>query len=621
LRAILRFTLGAIAFGSVFGAIADAQLPPGNAGQGVEPSQCITDTTLQISVAPGTVDWKQTASLHWSVAVPANCPNVNVTLDNTTVPRTGARTVVPAGSRTYRLLASERRGGTFAYKSASASIAVRYPPLVLIDQSVADPVNVLVGALASDNPDETVELCNVNVDLTGRTGILIGDSRKLIAAPGCERNLRQPGPRIFVKDARGSSPLFEVRGDNVVISGFRLEGPTNYIAQDGRKEKGILINPWGFATPIRSIEVSNMEIYYWSGLGVQVTDNVDEAQRGRLFNTNVGAVHVWNNYFHHNRHGAGEGYGAEVSAGAYALIEQNVFDQNRHAIAGGSKHDKSNDYSGYTARDNLILAGGGRHCRDSKDDAWWGGGLGAIVGGIIGGLIGLAVGGLPGLWVGLQLGAGAGAVLGIAGGAIEGSWCSWTHQVDMHGDGNIWPGKHNWLCGTAGETMIIERNTILYTNGAAIKIRGNPADKAVVDNNVFRNGSRSDAIQQTGSCGWFWGDNITNPIKVTPSNRFGAPDPTKQLGSCDLFGDGRQDQFMTTGVTWWAKSGKTGQYYYLNTMPEKLADLRLGDVDGDHICDVTRRSETPPRFYSKSARTKWIPINSPPVPPGGPVFL
>src|SRR5262249_51715939 len=229
----------------------------------------------------------------------------------------------------------------------------------------------------------------------------------------------------------------------------------------------------------------------------------------------------------------GDGYGVEVAAGAYATIEQNVFDENRHAIAGGSRNDDALDYSGYTARDNLILEGGGLHC---LDNAGTGGLIGGIVGGIIGGVAGFLVGG-PG---GAALGATAGAMIGGVIGSFVGSMCWHTHQIDMHGDSNRWPGSHNWLCGTAGETMLIERNTILYTKGLAIKIRGNPADKAVVDGNVFKHKSRGDAIGQNGSCG-FWGDNISKPIDVRPNNQFNV-NPITELGSGDYFGDGQQDQ-------------------------------------------------------------------------------
>ena len=58
------------------------------------------------------------------------------------------------------------------------------------------------------------------------------------------------------------------------------------MAQGDRKEKGIVISPCASADPIRNIEISNMEIFHWSGVGIQVVDNVELAESGRLFNTN-----------------------------------------------------------------------------------------------------------------------------------------------------------------------------------------------------------------------------------------------------------------------------------------------------------------------------------------------
>jgi hypothetical protein len=127
----------------------------------------------------------------------------------------------------------------------------------------------------------------------------------------------------------------------------------------------------------------------------------------------------------------------------------------------------------------------------------------------------------------------------------------------------------------------------VWYSGNAIKIRGNPLDKAVVDNNVFSHTDRSDAIAQNGGLGPLGA--ITNPIDVRPNNVYGA-NPMATLGSCDFAGDGRLDAFMATGVTWWARSPVTGQWRYLNTMPEKLSQLTLMDVNGDGKCDVARRS-------------------------------
>jgi hypothetical protein len=82
--------------------------------------------------------------------------------------------------------------------------------------------------------------------------------------------------------------------------------------------------------------------------------------------------------------------------------------------------------------------------------------------------------------------------------------------------------------------------------------------------------------------------------------------------SCDFAGDGQLDEFMTTGVTWWAKSPITNQWRYLNTMREQLADIPLGRFDNDAVCDVAPRSNNPfraPSTYSKSGTGPWTPTH------------
>ena len=424
-----------------------------------------------------------------------------------------------------------------------------------------------------------VELCNVELDLTGKT-VIVGGSRSLIASPGCERGPRnQKPPSIRVRDNPPDRVLFQIRGDQVVFSGFRLEGPNPGIwGGDENTSFGIRIWPYNEPLPIRHVEVSNMEIFNWSGGAIALRDNTETLERGRLFNTNESAVRIRDNYIHHNQHDAGFGYGVVVGNGAYALIEHNVFEVNRHAVAGDSFDGKA-DFSGYTLRENLILPGGGIHC--------------------------LANWGFLNCW--------------------------YTHQIDMHGTKSWWRLGQS-CCGTAGETMIIQRNTVLYTggpdwhwghNGNAIKIRGNPVDKALVDGNVFRHDEPHDAIAQNGdlliSCAAIvdWpcitvGEWITRPIIALPNNVFGA-NPLAQTASCDFVGDGQKDEFMATGVTWWAKSLVTQQWRYLNTMPETLAQLQLADWDHDGVCDVAERSAAPdvaPRRYSASGVAPWTPLNA-----------
>jgi hypothetical protein len=56
------------------------------------------------------------------------------------------------------------------------------------------------------------------------------------------------------------------------------------------------------------------------------------------------------------------------------------------------------------------------------------------------------------------------------------------HGVDVD-HGAYAPGDHE--CGTAGEYMDIEYNTVWNGNGSGVKLRGAPADKMGVRHNVF----------------------------------------------------------------------------------------------------------------------------------------
>ncbi|NRF71434.1 right-handed parallel beta-helix repeat-containing protein [Aquincola sp. S2] len=553
-------------------------LPPVPPDGPTGPPVCTDAATIKLSSSASEVTFPNARTLTWSLSAPVGCKGLSLELDSAAVPAIGSRTDRPPRTEQHALrLMWTGLGQRALLRTVRVTVVVRYPTRMSIDAGTARPVQALVGALdpSNLNPMQVIELCNVDLDLTGHANLMLTDNRSLVAAPGCERGARSLGPRIFVTDKRGPGrSLFLIRSDKVKIAGFRLEGPTAGIGDDddNNVESAIRIWPFGtvMPTPITSIVVSNMEISKWSGIGVEVGDAGDGALPGRFSNQTVGAVRISGNYFHHNRHRGKEGYGVLVTGGGYALIERNVFEENRHAIAGGS-WDGRGDFSGYTARENLVLPGGGLHC-------------------------------------------------GFAG------ICWQTHQIDMHGDRGHF--DSDWCCGRAGETLMIERNTLLYTggyrtvvvngqptqvwsDGLAIKVRGNPIDKAVVAGNVFRHGSRDDAIAQNGALGII-GDNISNPIDVRPDNVFGA-DPMATLGQCDFAGDGRQDSFMASGVTWWARSPVTQQWRFLNAQPQKLAQLMFADVNGDGRCDVVLKPQAPatqPGFYSSGGMGAWTMIGA-----------
>ena len=234
---------------------AASQIAKDNSGQPPPPSQCILDTVLTLTPTPDEVDWHQPATLQWSAVVPPNCSNVRLSLDDQSVSNTGTRTVVPQRRTTYRLVASEQRGPVFSYKEATAEIRVRYPEIVSIDTNTPDAADVLIGAL-EPGPSQSVVVelgCNLDLDMTAKVNVLIASNRNLVAKRGCERSMVRPGPRIFVTDERKRLPLFNIIGDNVKVSGFRLQGPTDYMAQGDRKEKGIVISPPANGPLIRHI--------------------------------------------------------------------------------------------------------------------------------------------------------------------------------------------------------------------------------------------------------------------------------------------------------------------------------------------------------------------------------
>ena len=193
---------------------------PGDFGGGID---CADFVTGSVTVAPPSIKVCDSATLSWSVTIPDRCTAKGITVGGHPVGAHGSMTIQPPRTRSYVLEQDAKTLGT-------AHIDVVYPPRVVIDPSTCDPVQVLIGALVdSTNPEQTVELCDIDLDLTGHSQIVIGANRSLIASPACARGPGNFGPRIFVTDKRGSNSLFEIRDSNVLFSGFRLEGPTSGI--------------------------------------------------------------------------------------------------------------------------------------------------------------------------------------------------------------------------------------------------------------------------------------------------------------------------------------------------------------------------------------------------------
>jgi hypothetical protein len=382
---------------------------------------------------------------------------------------------------------------------------VRLGPEVDMDMGDLGPIDVVSG---------------VTIMSVSRLGTPGAVDTKAVAPPVTSaRRGRFLGPVLYTK--KSPRPLFKVEcfpdgtiNDHVRFTGFRLRGPHPGVESgDDEEEIGIQI------VNCVDVEISNMEIAGWSGMGVSVVDDPRFDGNGRI--SRPDQIQIHGNFIHNNQHVGKDGYGVAIGVGATARIEQNVFDLNRHSIQAEGKSD------GYVAAWNLVLKGGGYHR------------------------------------VGFH-----------------------THSFDVHGSKNC--SKINdaaWDCGRAGGTVVYEANAFQYTKGNAIKIRGTPEYQATINRNVFANRIVNDTLTKTGGIALTLGRKHIKIGKGPLANRAGI-DPFGKYGVCDFDGDGFDDLFLATGVTWWYASGGDTHWSYLNLADEQLDQVRLGYFDDDLRCDV-----------------------------------
>jgi hypothetical protein len=500
---------------------------------------CAHVTTGSVSVSAPSIALGQATAVHWSLHPAPGCaPTVvrvmyrdattQTVIDTGLRGSTGSGSDTPQSSGSYFLEAFIN--GWFA-DFGSAPVTVELPvvngrPTVEITQ----PRQNTLFAQAVGVPNAVVRIAgSVNLDLSWMTDVLVAPGVQIIG----ERTAFPRGPRLFT----GSFPahLLDIGqpdrpSDGVQITGIRFDGGES---SDPCDSAGVEDADAILVVSSQSIEIDHNEFYRWRGSTVHVADPA-----GRINKDNAGTVWVHDNFFHDNQHptycglnpfgsGHGGGYGVSVSGGAFALIERNVFDRNRHAIAG---HGGPGD--GYFAYRNLFLYPG-------VDDE-------------------------------------------------KVSITNYNHQIDMHGSQTCGHGE-SFNCGPAGEYIEVAFNTVVSPASDAIQLRGTPSDPGgmSVYGNVFAQ-DRDSALTQTESGLHDNGGNIYDGaayLLLTFANDAGDPGGT----GCDFDRDGMTDAFRATGVTWWYFSSLLGHWVYLNFSSGGLAksDTTLQDVNGDGRCDVT----------------------------------
>ncbi len=470
-------------------------------------------------------------------------------------------------------------------------------------------------ALQNARPGSTVHVKS-HIVLSPEGGIRIpsgvtlkGDRNKSVFAEGPSITMTgYPHAAFYIRDA-----------NHVRVTGLRIFGPSRSVNEHLENTRGVYIHD------SEDVRIDNNEFAGWTESAVHVSNTQ------RVSYNNVERVRIHDNYFHHNRK-QGRGYGVVVRSFGYALIERNLFDSNRHAIAGGNGHR----HSGYTAQHNFILEGGDCYYYFPRP-----------------------------------------------------SLCTWDQHFDMHGSGTRGRG------GDAGEMIRIRYNTFrgAQTNAVgfsprpAFYLRGKPTIGAYFTDNVLIHSDADDAIKTHGTAvyqrnnqyyvdtsrelavgdfdgdgyddvfqatgtsfvysragrrewkflmassgrldhlllgdfngngrtdvlflareGWYWSlDGVGAWRRVGPA----ASIPKRRLLVGDFNGDGKSDVFHADGNRWWVSYGSEdgmGAWEYLNTSRHTERDLRIGDFNGDGRSDVFGLADSQ-WSVSWGGTTRWRRLN------------
>jgi hypothetical protein len=467
-------------------------------------------------------------------------------------------------------------------------------------------VNAVPGTVVQVPANVSMSLDAIDLPLPVKNGVTLYGGR------GVWPNSR--GALLHVDDFDDTA-AFEVVGNDAVIRGLRLRGPSASTDESNPAVHGIRVDDRYTAT------ITGNELYNWTGAAVRVTHGLEEpgatcapSPAPRPYQ----AV-ITDNYIHHNQRNR-QGYGVGVYDGAIPLVEGNTFDWNRHSIS-----SDGHPQSGYYARYNYVLSGGSRYGAkltykgaygqhfDMHGDDNYGDGEDTDDG----------------------YGGHAGDLVEIVGNAV--------HGEQRYGTVLGFGGKTRavyWLRGRPCRRHQLRGNVFVHERDEVVRAKdGGEGQYALADNRYdtdtswslgvgdFDRDARDDLFQATGA-GWYYssggvrewrllqkartetidalrfgdfdGDRDTDVFKAVddewlisrggmePWEHVGtsAHDNVTELGFGDFDGDGRTDVFQASGSRWYYSSGASGPWQPLSASRFRLDDVRFGNFDGDAVTDV-----------------------------------
>jgi hypothetical protein len=277
--------LSALVFALLWTSVAAFALPrqpgdgdpiPGDPDPDPPTPTCISQTSGHLASDGLYIGVDGKVTLSWYVSSPSGC-SPRVTINGVEKTRGGSMLVEHIQTSTTFTLRASANGQSATLDSVTVTVL---QGTVDIKGNGPEWRALLVGALGVDGL--TVRLAEaVDMDMSGLNDIYIRNGAKFIAGQPCQlnnappvlglmfdpselrplcgmRGVDKPGPRLYTTTK--PNPLFHIRclggfeGDNVQMSGFRIQGP-HWGSMDGddNLEQGIRI------TSCNGVDISNME--------------------------------------------------------------------------------------------------------------------------------------------------------------------------------------------------------------------------------------------------------------------------------------------------------------------------------------------------------------------------
>lgn len=435
--------------------------------------------------------------------------------------------------------------------------AVEEDNAIIEGDFVVENMDALKEALDIAEPNQIIFMpSSVQIDFTNESSpLLIPEGITIAGDRGVDGS---KGALLFSSNKERNTALLKVIGDNVRITGFRVRGPHENIQNDYYNR--------GISSQNNSgLIIDNMEIFNWANSGVKLNNGTDNAQ---IHHCSI-----------HSNQRNGNGYGVVLDGEANAVIHHNLFDSNRHSIAGSGHPGQI-----YEAHSNIIFANSNGHALDMHGYYEWAGPRDDKSAGeyvnihdntFLVTLYAIVIRGVPS----------EGVVI---------TDNKFVHEEESKAIKQIVLGELVVNCEYQGEFNVFDNE---YDQAGNMKYADFDEDKdqySKLSNDVLW------AVPRSGSTLKDWYVSLDGK---EPWEKLSASiADIDQLQLNDFDDDGISDVFNALWGEWEISSGGVGHWKTWNTSQTIIEDLIFGDFNGDGVADVVHKNW---KFVSWNGSSQW----------------